>query len=553
MTSSCMIRNQNTNNNYNHQQEEKEEGCVRSTKMAHQRQSISTVETTKIDDDDEDDEEVSLEFVMSSSSAASAHDDSTGDAETDAHADVLNQNNSKSLSSLPTVVSEGNIRALAARANTHHHHPEPHSPHRMQRRVSFSECVSVRNHLHAADMSDNERSEAWFNGDDYHSIYKTNSKIIRNISKLQKEKEKEAKKAAKKAHKAATKGSGGFPRRGSLSQLFSSSKKKKKDKPHKKKHEPPPPAAVPSTPQQQQQQQAHENQHEDQHEDLDDNDADLAEDDMQEIARFMNKVQGLEEAAASSHEPPSHEETRRNGAEDTDDNTEDADVEDIEEEERRGFSIRGLEQEERSKRRVRDQVYFEAKCTVLSIQEELLSHREAMPDGFCRTTPTRNQRWNDEADAAAACYSDEDDDDDDEEETANTPRDHLAVERDISRNKVALALSLTSSSAAAASSSSASSSTITVQQRTTYSYYDRIAERYTGICSQSAREARQRGMRDEVIAQKISTLAEQHRQRRLRSLSSNPTNTNTNSTNTTTTTQPSASNKKRASRRWSLL
>jgi len=221
-------------------------------------------------------------------------------------------------------------------------------------------------------------------------------------------------------------------------------------------------------------------------------------------------------------------------------------VEDIEEEERRGFSIRGLEQEERSKRRVRDQVYFEAKCTVLSIQEELLSHREAMPDGFRRTTPTRNQRWNDEADAAAACYSDEEDDDD-EEETAKAPRDHLAVERDISRNKVALALSLTSSSAAAAASSA--SSTTTFQQRTTYSYYDRIAERYNGICSQSAREARQRGMRDEVIAQKISTLAEQQRQRRLRSLSPNPTNTNTNST----TTQPSASNKKRASRRWSLL
>merc|ERR1712032_242646 len=47
------------------------------------------------------------------------------------------------------------------------------------------------------------------------------------------------------------------------------------------------------------------------------------------------------------------------------------DDDNVEVEERGGYSIRGLEMETPSARRMRDDIYFEAKCVVLSMQDEL--------------------------------------------------------------------------------------------------------------------------------------------------------------------------------------
>merc|ERR1719464_1132577 len=54
----------------------------------------------------------------------------------------------------------------------------------------------------------------------------------------------------------------------------------------------------------------------------------------------------------------------------------------VEEDDRRGYSVRGLENEVSSKRRIRKDIYREAKYTVFSIQEEITSYIEAIPDGY---------------------------------------------------------------------------------------------------------------------------------------------------------------------------
>lgn len=53
--------------------------------------------------------------------------------------------------------------------------------------VKFSESVHVRNHIHARDITDNERLAAWFRKPEYKAIFKNNTQIIATIEKRERE------------------------------------------------------------------------------------------------------------------------------------------------------------------------------------------------------------------------------------------------------------------------------------------------------------------------------------------------------------------------------
>mmetsp|Transcript_1300 Transcript_1300/g.2736 ORF Transcript_1300/g.2736 Transcript_1300/m.2736 type:complete len:468 (-) Transcript_1300:154-1557(-) len=56
--------------------------------------------------------------------------------------------------------------------------------------VRFSESVHFRNYLHASELTNEERSAAWFCGSEYRTIFRNNMKIIQNIGKKEKEMKK---------------------------------------------------------------------------------------------------------------------------------------------------------------------------------------------------------------------------------------------------------------------------------------------------------------------------------------------------------------------------
>jgi len=56
--------------------------------------------------------------------------------------------------------------------------------------IRFSESVHVRNHIHAKDISDNEKLAAWFRKPEYKTIFKNNTQIISIIEKREKEMKK---------------------------------------------------------------------------------------------------------------------------------------------------------------------------------------------------------------------------------------------------------------------------------------------------------------------------------------------------------------------------
>ena len=53
--------------------------------------------------------------------------------------------------------------------------------------IRFSESVHVRNHIHAMDISDNEKLAAWFRKPEYKTIFKNNTQIISIIEKRHRE------------------------------------------------------------------------------------------------------------------------------------------------------------------------------------------------------------------------------------------------------------------------------------------------------------------------------------------------------------------------------
>mmetsp|Transcript_9756 Transcript_9756/g.24296 ORF Transcript_9756/g.24296 Transcript_9756/m.24296 type:complete len:442 (-) Transcript_9756:132-1457(-) len=53
--------------------------------------------------------------------------------------------------------------------------------------IRFSESVHVRNHIHAKDISDNEKLAAWFRKPEYKTIFKNNTQIISIIEKRERE------------------------------------------------------------------------------------------------------------------------------------------------------------------------------------------------------------------------------------------------------------------------------------------------------------------------------------------------------------------------------
>ena len=75
--------------------------------------------------------------------------------------------------------------------------------------VRFSESVHVRHHLHAKDITDTEKLQAWFRKPEYKTIFKNNTQIISIIEKREKEMKKiiakrERENKKKKCKKALT-------------------------------------------------------------------------------------------------------------------------------------------------------------------------------------------------------------------------------------------------------------------------------------------------------------------------------------------------------------
>jgi len=53
--------------------------------------------------------------------------------------------------------------------------------------VRFSETFIIRNHIHVAEITPEEKSAAWFRRTEYHAIFKNNTKIIGSVGKREKE------------------------------------------------------------------------------------------------------------------------------------------------------------------------------------------------------------------------------------------------------------------------------------------------------------------------------------------------------------------------------
>jgi len=53
--------------------------------------------------------------------------------------------------------------------------------------IQFSEAVHVRNHIHASDLTDNEKLNAWFRKPEYKAIFKNNTQIISIVEKRERE------------------------------------------------------------------------------------------------------------------------------------------------------------------------------------------------------------------------------------------------------------------------------------------------------------------------------------------------------------------------------
>lgn len=358
---------------------------------------------------------------------------------------------------------------------------------KMVKRVSFSEKVTVRNHLHASDISDNEKSDAWFAGPDYHSMFKENSKIIRTIPKLTKKQEKKDRKKKAKQQQQQRK-VGGKIKRGSLAILFGKKKSKNKKDTKQSLEEVETAIAVAAAAVSKSE---------------DDDDSECI--DSEEYEQIVQAAQRSE----NQHQYLEREDDEVSitfGDED-----DDCDVsvnEDIEEEERRGYSIRGLENEIVSKRRLRDQVYLQAKCTVLSIQQELVDHMDAMPQEFINCCHNSRVNSNNEVRRSEECYNisvDSDDDDDDDSLSSSNSNEDQHNDENNPNNQSLQRMSLQ-------------------LERAAQQYHDLIAERYNGICEQHAKDARERGIRDAMIARQISkvssSLQEQNHHRSFSSLSS---------------------------------
>merc|ERR1712232_897780 len=67
-----------------------------------------------------------------------------------------------------------------------------------RRRVSFDTIIHVRNHVHIAELTPNERHAVWFHQSEYNAILNENEKIICRIGKHNKMKQKNKSKKKKK-------------------------------------------------------------------------------------------------------------------------------------------------------------------------------------------------------------------------------------------------------------------------------------------------------------------------------------------------------------------
>ncbi|OEU08692.1 hypothetical protein FRACYDRAFT_249592 [Fragilariopsis cylindrus CCMP1102] len=146
-------------------------------------------------------------------------------------------------------------------------------------------------------------------------------------------------------------------------------------------------------------------------------------------------------------------------------------------EEERGYSVRGLENETSSARKLRDDIYYRAKNTVLSIQEDIHVQIELLHDDFNNQIITNNKKMNNKNNQKS---SKDDNNKDDDTTSANT------------------------------SSRTSNRDTTTIPTEFTFAtQYNEmstiLAEMYCDICHVHANDARQRGLYDEVTARKINT------------------------------------------------
>ncbi|VEU34714.1 unnamed protein product [Pseudo-nitzschia multistriata] len=165
----------------------------------------------------------------------------------------------------------------------------------------------------------------------------------------------------------------------------------------------------------------------------------------------------------------------------------------IERDEEQGYSVRGIENEIPKKRKKRDQVYLQAKYTILSLQADLDAHMEAMQDeyeermqklieGFSRTKngkKKKHDRRNSFSMSSSSAQQMERD-----ERTEKEIRDITAT------NKFQFAQ---------------------YAQSQYNNMIEAIAERYSEICKQHAKNALEAGCGDERTARAIDWLEESSR------------------------------------------
>jgi hypothetical protein len=144
------------------------------------------------------------------------------------------------------------------------------------------------------------------------------------------------------------------------------------------------------------------------------------------------------------------------------------------EEEERGYSIRGLENETSSARKLRDDIYYRARYTVLSIQEDISAQIESMHDEFNKINKKKNKASNKQAS--------------NNENKNNNNTEVVTTDRDTN---------ITTKFTFAAQYNEMSSI---------------LAEKYCEICDIHAKDARERGLYDELTARKINSVPSEQQQ-----------------------------------------